>query len=273
MAPCLDRITLFPIKSCDGIDVQSAAILPSGALQHDREFAIIDADQKIVNAKRTGAIQRLRSTFNLADRTISIGLQPGLPDPELQPGLQLGRQPTTFHLDGDRQPLEQWLSDYFGFPVTLIQNTETGFPDDLASPGPTIVATASLEAVSQWYPGTDVAEMRRRFRTNLELGGVAAFWEDQLFDQAEIPRLFTIGPVQFEGINPCQRCIVPTRNSLTADTTVQFQKTFLAARAASLPIVVNRDRFNHFYKLAVNTRIPPSEAGKRLNLAEFCTLN
>jgi uncharacterized protein len=269
----LDRIDLFPIKSLDGVAVESVTILPSGALQGDREFAIIDADQKIVNAKRTGAIQRLRSTFNLADRTISIGLQPGLPDAWLQPGLQPGLQPTTFHLDGDRQPLEQWLSDYFGFPVTLIQNTETGFPDDLASPGPTIVAAASLEAVSQWYPGTDAAEMRRRFRTNLELGGVAAFWEDQLFDQAAIPRLFTIGPVQFEGINPCQRCIVPTRNSLTADTTAQFQKTFLAARAASLPIAVNRDRFNHFYKLAVNTRIPPSEAGKRLNLAEFCTLN
>jgi uncharacterized protein len=82
--------------------------------------------------------------------------------------------------------------------------------------------------------------------------------------------LFTIGSVQFEGINPCQRCIVPTRDALTADPTPQFQKTFLAERAASLPIGVNRDRFNHFYRLAVNTRIPPSEAGKQLHLAERC---
>jgi uncharacterized protein len=259
MPATLNRITLFPIKSLDGIDVPSATILPSGALQHDREFALIDADQKIVNAKRTGVIQRLRSTFDLADRTLTIGVQF---DPT-----------TTFHLDADRAPLEGWLSDYFGFGVTLIQNTDTGFPDDLASPGPTIVSHASLETVSQWYPGTDGAEMRRRFRTNLELTDVPAFWEDQLFDQAEIPRLFTIGQVQFQGINPCQRCIVPTRDALTAATTAQFQKTFLAERAASLPIGVNRDRFNHFYRLAVNTRIPPSEAGKHLHQAAHCTLN
>jgi uncharacterized protein len=257
MPATLNRITLFPIKSLDGIDVPAATILPSGALQGDREFALIDAAQKIVNAKRTGAIQRLRSTFNLVDRTITIGIE---------------TPATTFHLDADRAPLAAWLSDYFGFRVTLIQNTDTGFPDDLASPGPTIVSTASLETVSQWYPGTDVAEMRRRFRTNLELTDVPAFWEDQLFDQAETPRLFTIGTVQFQGINPCQRCIVPTRDARTAATTAHFQKTFLTERATSLPIDVNRDRFNHFYRLAVNTRIPPSEAGKPLHQAEFCTL-
>jgi uncharacterized protein len=258
MAACLDRITLFPIKSLDGVDVPSAIVLPSGALQGDREFALIDAAGKIVNAKRTGSIQRLRSIFDRAARTIHIGIQ----------------TPTdSFHLDADRPRLERWLSDYCGDLVTLIQNTDTGFPDDLASPGPTIVSTASLAAVSQWYPGTTADDMRRRFRTNLELTDVPAFWEDQLFDQAEIPRLFTIGSVQFAGINPCQRCIVPTRDALTADPTPQFQKTFLTERAASLPIGVNRDRFNHFYRLAVNTRIPIGEAGKSLNLGEICELS
>jgi uncharacterized protein len=256
MTAALDRITLFPIKSLDSVDVPSAVILPSGALQGDREFALIDADGKIVNAKRTGSIQRLRSTFDLAARTITIGIQ--------------SAPRTTFHLEADRPALEQWLSDYFSYRVTLIQNTDTGFPDDLVSPGPTIVSTASLETVSQWYPGTDIAEMRRRFRTNLELADVPAFWEDQLFDQAEIPRRFTIGTVQFHGINPCQRCIVPTRDAITADPTPQFQKTFLAERANHLPIGVNRDRFNHFYRLAVNTRIPPSEAGKQLHRSQRC---
>jgi uncharacterized protein len=256
MTGFLDRITLFPIKSLDGVDVSAATILSSGSLQGDREFALIDGDHKIVNAKRTGLIQSLRSTFDLDQRSVTIGIQ--------------AAPPTTFHLDADRPALERWLSDYFGYPVTLIQNTATGFPDDRASPGPTIVSTASLAAVSQWYPGTDAAEMRRRFRTNLELAAVPAFWEDQLFDQAESPRLFTIGAVQFHGINPCQRCIVPSRDALTADPTPQFQKTFLAERAASLPPAINRDRFNHFYRLAVNTRIPPSEAGQQLHLGAQC---
>jgi uncharacterized protein len=259
MPATLDRITLFPIKSLDGVDVTTATIRPSGALQHDREFALIDADQKIVNAKRTGQIQCLRSTFDLAQWTISLSA-PSAPTV------------TTFHLDTDRPRIERWLSDYFGFLVSLIQNTDTGFPDDLASPGPTIVSTASLEAVCQWYPGASLEDMRRRFRTNLELTDVPAFWEDHLFDQAELPRPFTIGQVAFQGINPCQRCIVPTRKAHTAESTPQFQKIFRAGRAASLPPTVNRDRFDHFYRLAVNTKIPPSEAGKHLHRSEFCEL-
>lgn len=258
MTAILDRIILYPIKSFDGVEVESATILPSGALQHDREFAIIDANQRVVNAKRTEQIQRLRSTFQLKQRTITISA----PDSE----------PETFHLEHEREPFAQWLSQYFGFSVTLTQNTDTGFPDDLDSPGPTIISTASLTAVSQWYPGTSTDEIRRRFRSNLELSNVSAFWEDQLFDQAEQPHSFTIGNVQFQGINPCQRCIVPTRDSRSARPTAQFQKTFLQQRAALLPANINRDRFNHFYRLAVNTRIPASEAGKSLHLQEMCVV-
>lgn len=254
----LGRIDLFPIKSLDGVTVESARILPSGALQHDREFAIVDAAGKIVNAKRTAQIQQLRATFDLANQRVRIAA----PEQATQ----------AFHLWGDRAAFEQFLSDYFGFAVSLIQNQETGFPDDLESPGPTIISTATLAAVSQWYPGTDVAEMRRRFRTNLELTGIPAFGEDQLFDQADRSRRFRIGPVQFEGINPCQRCVVPTRDSQSGEATPEFQKTFLRERSASLPAGVNRDRFNHFYRLAVNTRIPPDQSVWRLDRGESCVI-
>lgn len=258
MTAHLDRIILYPIKSFDGIEVDTATVLPSGALQFDREFAIVDAEQKVVNGKRTGAIQRLRSTFDLPQRTVTVAAPDG--------------QSATFQLDADRGALAEWLSTYFGFAVTLIQNTDTGFPDDLDASGPTIVSTASLAAVSQWYPSTSLAEMRRRFRSNLELSHVPAFWEDQLFDQADTPHPFTIGDVQFHGINPCQRCIVPARDSQSAAPTPQFQTTFLQQRAASLPANVNRDRFNHFYRLAVNTKISASEAGKRLHRQDICQI-
>jgi uncharacterized protein len=252
----LERIDLFPIKSLDGVSVDTAKVLSSGALQHDREWAIVDAAGKIVNGKRTAQIQQLRATFDLESQLVRIATP---------------RQAAQdFHLLGDRAGLEQFLSDHFGFAVSLIQNQETGFPDDLDSPGPTVISTATLAAVSQWYPGTDVAEMRRRFRTNLELTGIAAFDEDQLFDQADRPRRFRIGQVQFEGINPCQRCIVPTRDSQSGQPTAEFQKTFLRARSASLPATVNRDRFNHFYRLAVNTRIPPHQAVQRLDRGDSC---
>jgi uncharacterized protein len=248
----LERIFVFPIKSLDGVAVESATILAGGSLQYDREFAIVDADHKVVNAKRFATIQKLRAQFDLAQRLITIAV-PQAP-------------PQTFHLDADRPALATWLSDYFGFAVQLQQNCETGFPDDLISPGPTIISSATLATVSQWFPVATIDSIRRRLRTNLELATTEAFWEDRLF--ASSPIGFTIGDVAFQGINPCQRCIVPTRDPITADPTPKFQATFVQQRQTTLPQWVDPTPFNHFYRLAVNTRLPTPSIGKTLRIGD-----
>ena len=238
--PKLSHIAIFPIKSLDVLNLQSVEVLASGALKGDREFAIFDSDDRVVNAKRTAKIQEVRSQYNLEHRTVILST------------LQL--QPITFHLDRDRKSIETWLSEYFGFVVHLKQNLELGFPDDPGSPGPTVISTQTLQAVASWYDGMTLVEARNRFRTNLELDAPIAFWEDQLFGMADQLPEFTIGTTLFQAVNPCQRCIVPTRHSSSGDVTAAFQKTFLKMRSQSLPETVERSRFNHFYRLAVNTR-------------------
>jgi hypothetical protein len=110
--------------------------------------------------------------------------------------------------------------------------------------------------------------MRRRLRVNVEIADVPPFWEDQLFGEAGDIVQFKIGSIQFEGVNPCQRCVVPTRNSLTSETYPDFQKIFVAKRQETLPSWVSASRFNHFYRLSVNTRIPESEADKILQVGD-----
>ncbi|MBL1175416.1 MOSC domain-containing protein [Pantanalinema sp. GBBB05] len=251
--PYLAQIFLYPIKSLDGVAVTQATILPSGALQHDREFAIVDQQGKVVNGKRTAAVHQIRASFDLVARTVDLNCE----------GTE---QPTKFHLDHERSQLAAWLSDYFGFTVYLIQNTEMGFPDDTASPGPTLISTATLQTVTNWFPGLMLSNVRQRFRTNLEIADTAAFWEDQLFGRADIPVRFQIGEVQLDGINPCQRCIVPVRDPMTGQPMADFQKTFTQQRQATLPDWTEPTRFNHFYRLAVNTRLPAAEAGKDLHV-------
>jgi uncharacterized protein len=112
-------------------------------------------------------------------------------------------------------------------------------------------------------------EVRRRFRTNLELGGIPAFWEDRLFTAPGATIDFQLGDVQFQGVNPCQRCVVPTRDSLTGAVTAKFQQRFNQHRQDTLPDWVNPARFNHFYRLAVNTQIPIAEAGKLLSIGDL----
>ncbi len=266
--PVLKQIIVYPIKSLDGMVVNQSKISAGGALEFDRRWAIVDAKGKIVNAKCTAKIQQIRSQFDFVDS-----------EQRLQISLQAGNNSTinTFCLNSELGELGRWLSDFFGFTVRLIENAIVGFPDDLNAYGPTIVSTATLESICEWFPELDLAEVRRRFRTNLEISDVPAFWEDRLFGAPEQVVYFRLGNVQFHGINPCQRCIVPTRDSLTGDISPKFQQIFNQQRQQTLPPKVTgwmgAIRFNHFYRLAVNTKIPLIEAGKLLNMGDDLRYN
>jgi uncharacterized protein len=247
--PTIARITIFPIKSLDGLDVSSAAITMGGALAFDRRWALVDAQGQFVNGKRFAAIHQIRSRFQLEAQQVELSTP------------NLAAQWFTL---GDPR-LCQWFSDYFGQPIKIVENTTTGFPDDLDSPGPTLISTASLTTISQWY-GLDVAEIDRRLRTNITIEGVSAFWEDCLFTQS--PRQFQLGTVQIQGINPCQRCIVPTRDSYSGEGDRQFQKIFSQQRQSNLPATTETSHFKHFYRIAVNSRIASSEAEKSLRIGD-----
>lgn len=259
--PYVSRLFIHPVKALDRVKIDKIAVLKSGALKRDREFAIFDASGNFVNGKRNQKVHALRSNFDLDTNIISLQLQ--------------GTDRTkSFNLDREIDSLENCLSEYFGFSVTIKQNIETGFPDDTLSPGPTIISTATLEAIASWYPHLDLEEVRLRFRTNIEISGVPAFWEDRLFAGAEDTVSFKIGDVHFMGVNPCQRCVVITRNSQTGEADPNFQKTFVMQRRETLPEWVDRSRFNHFYRLAINTRLPDSEAGKIICIGdELCTID
>ena len=130
----------------------------------------------------------------------------------------------------------------------IVRYSRNGFPDDTDAHGPTIVSTASLQAVCDWFPGVALEESRRRFRTTLEVDGVPAFWEDRLFGPKNTYAVrFRVGEVDFEGSNPCARCSVPPRDSYTGADGEGFQKRFSDLRREHLPPWATAEHFDHFY--------------------------
>jgi hypothetical protein len=256
MRVTLERILVFPIKSLDGVEVRTGTITAGGFLEHDRVHAILDADGKIVNGKRDARIHRLRCRFDPTFREVTIAEQGSAA--AVQGGL------------GEPERLNAWLTGYFGFPVALHGDPERGYPDDREAFGPTIVGRSSLDEVARWFPNLGIDAVRRRFRSNLELDGedMPAFWEDRLFGEAGTLKPFGIGNVRFLGHNPCQRCVVPTRDPDTAAGIPGFQNVFMERRRQTLPAWVESSRFNHYYRFAVNTSIPPTEAGKQLRVGD-----
>ena len=250
----LSRIHIYPVKSLDMVSVKSACVLSSGALANDRRFAIIDELGQYVNGKRNARVHLLRSDYNPASNELSLATD-------------AGAQLTTFHVDEERDALEQWLSAFFGMPVSFRENPSAGFPDDTDSPGPTVISTATLREVSKWF-GFTLDQARARFRANLEIDGVPPFWEDQLYGVRGTTVRFSVGDILFDGINPCQRCIVPARDQATGANIPDFAKRFVEMRKLYFPEWAESARFNHFYRLAVNTRLVATSSDLKLTIGD-----
>jgi len=260
--PRLANIRLHPIKSLDPVHVKEARIGPAGGLEHDRAWALYSVDGQWVNGKRTAAIHLIRAAFapDLSSVTLSV------------PGDQRKIQAEAFAFPEDTAVASKWFSNFFEQPLTVRHSPE-GFPDDAIANGPTIVSTASLEAVCDLFAGIDLDGTRQRFRTTLEIDGVPAFWEDQLFGEEERSALrFRIGEVNFEGSNPCARCPVPSRDPRTGEIIPGFQKIFSDYRHSHIPAWSPEARFDHYYRMATNTRVASSEVGKTLRVGDTVLL-
>jgi len=254
--PRLANIRLHPIKSLDPVQVKEARIGPGGGLEFDRAWALYSADGQWVNGKRTAAIHLIRAAFapDVSSVTLSV------------PGDSRKIPAKTFAFPSDTAAASQWFSNFFELPITVHYSPE-GFPDDNIASGPTIVSTASLQAVCDLFDGMDVDEARQRFRTTLEIEGVPAFWEDQLFGEEERSAVrFRIGDVNFEGSNPCARCPVPPRDPRTGEIIPGFQKRFSDFRRANIPGWAPEARFDHYYRMATNTRVASAETGKLIRV-------
>jgi len=260
--PRLANIRLHPIKSLDPVHVNEARIGPGGGLEHDRAWALYSADGQWVNGKRSPAIHLIRAAFAPEINAVTLSV----------PGDRRKIPTKTFSFPSDTAAASQWFSTYFEQPITVRHSPE-GFPDDNIANGPTIISTASLETICGVFPGMTVEDARLRFRTTLEIDGVPALWEDQLFGEEERSVVrFRMGEVNFEGSNPCARCAVPPRDPRTGEIIPSFQKRFSDFRRANIPAWTPEARFDHYYRLATNTRVASAESGKTLRVGDALVL-
>lgn len=252
MTPQLTKIRVYPIKSFDPLALSAVRIVGGAGLAGDREYALVDAQGNFANAKRLGErLLRIRARY---------GPQPG----DVQLAAAGGW--SKFSLPEQTQAIEAWFAERLGQPLTLRRNAQEGFPDDAIASGPTIISTATIETVAGWF-ALAPEEIRRRFRANLELDGLAPFEEDGFCGTDEQPFKFRIGDVELRSVNPCARCSVPGRDSMSgAIGDPQFAQRFAELRRRHFPQGVKQTAFDHYYRLALNTKIADSQDGKRLSL-------
>ena len=233
--PRLVNIRIHPIKSLDPVYLNECRIGPAGGLTLDRAWALHSVDGKWVTATRAPILHRVRASYSPDLRSVTLSI----------PGDSRQIPTRTFSFPDAHEDAAEWFSVLFDQQI-IIRYSPDGFPDDPIANGPTLVSTASLRAVCEWFPQITLEEARQRFRTNLEIdfasddkqtdATMPAFWEDRLFGENERSVVrFKIGEVNLEGSNPCLRCPVPPRNPLTGEDLIGFQKRFYQQREATLP--------------------------------------
>ena len=156
--PFISSITIFPIKSLDGIQLEKVQTTPGGSLLHDREFAIADENGNFLIGKTAPTIHLIRTKYNLENYTASFWIE--------------GNQENAkqFHLIDQISEINNWLSEFFGKSVQLIRNTDGRFLDIPDISGITFLSRSSLDEIAKWYPEMSVEETKRRFRSNIVIG-------------------------------------------------------------------------------------------------------
>lgn len=265
--PKLSRIVVYPIKSLDGAEVEAAAFGSAGWLCDDRRYAIVDEDGGFLNGKRTPAIHTVRAVWTLHERMVALA--------------SAGGPPVRFCLETGLPAAAEFLSDHLGMACRLMENRDGGFPDDTDAPGPTLISAATLRVIAGWFPGWTLDDARRRLRTNLEIGAAdpasdgtgdaEPMEEERLVTERGEPGRFRLGDRQWLATGICQRCVVPARDPETGEPTPGFQKAFARQREATLPAWSPRPRFNHFYRVAINTRLAPGESPGVLHAGDRLT--
>ncbi len=233
------QLIVYPIKALDGVAVQQARVLPGGALEEDRRFALFDSHGRFINGKRVPHIVRLRATYS--DDLCLVHLHS-----------ELDGISGSFDLVQDALELTQFLRNFLGQEVHLVERKEGGFPDDTEASGPTIVSYASLERVAEWFAPLTAEQVCQRVRPNVILDNCVPFWEDSLAQTAGTR--FQIGSVSFEAMRICRRCIVPSLQPGTAERWPGFERRFMEQRWTERPQWSPLTGLQDSYRFAINTR-------------------
>jgi uncharacterized protein len=254
MNPVISRIRIHPIKSLDGMDLQSATV-GTRSLLHDREFAMLAPDGSFVNGKRTGRVNQLRATYDLPNRLVHFSARKSGPE-------------DTFHLVREKEKIEAWLSHFFGMRIHFLQNKEGRLMDIPDTSCVTLLSTASLGYLSENGVGHSTDDLRIRFRASLEISGVPPFWEERLANLQGRPVPFRIGEVLLTGNSLRARCNVPPRDPHNGELNRSFVKKMTTARARNIPEWSIIGELPTFYHLSVDCTLPDSETGKSIKTGD-----
>lgn len=227
----LTGLTIYPIKSCGGVELTEATLTPAGLRSgdiHDRQWMLVDMDGEFLTQRELPIMALVQPRFTAAGLSLHFPGKPMLGLTSAAGALQ--RQTLQVRVwDDALQAIDAgpaaaaWFSDALGTPCRLVEfapeSTRTasrkwteglevptlfsdGFPMLLIGQQSLSDLNAKLVAAGREPLPMD------RFRPNLVIDEIEAFEEDYLAS-------LQLGAAMLKPVKPCPRCPIPSIDQQT----------------------------------------------------------
>lgn len=180
MSARVASVLIAPIKGLRVV-ARAQVELAAHGVRENRRFLLIDADARMVNGKRFGALQTVTAEYSDAQRTLALRFPDGA---QLSAPVETGGRlavrffSTTIAAVEVLGPWSQALSAHVGAPLRLVECVDAwGAVDRRRDGGVSLISSASLERLAT-AAGDGRPIDARRFRMLFEIDGIAAHEED-----------------------------------------------------------------------------------------------
>jgi hypothetical protein len=231
----LAEINIYPVKSCRGIGLESAALTAAG-LEHDREWMVVRPGGRFVTqreAPRLALVEVAIAAGALRLAAVgagSVAVPLELTGPRVV--VSLWGDHCAAHDQGDEAAA--WLTTLVGSDVRLVRFD----PAQRRTSDP--AWTGEVEALNRFSDGFPLLAISRasledlnkrlpeplpmdRFRPNLVLDGLEPYGEDRMAD-------LVADGVRLRRVKPCARCVITTTDQRTGtvagDEPIRTLKTY-----------------------------------------------
>ena len=222
MIATIAGLSIYPVKSCRGLQVSDAVVTERG-LAHDREWMIVDSAGRFISQRE---IPRLALIVPILSATGLELTAPGT-SPLFVPFDRSGETSTVTVWRDTLSAIDQgdaaaaWTSAFVGRATRLVRfDSRSRRPCNPVYAGDTAAHTAFADG----YPLLVLSEASladlngrlatqlplNRFRPNIVLSGIEAYDEDYVDE-------LCIAGVTLRLVKPCTRCEITTTDQSTAD--------------------------------------------------------
>jgi len=202
-------ISRCPVKGLAITQLDECELTEAG-VAGDREFFLIDENDRLVNSKGLGALQQIVPSYDEDAGALTLAFPDGTTISQavgFDGSLTAGFWGRTVDVRVVAGPWSETISDFAGRNLRLVR-ADGPAPDRLRSGAATLLGTASLRAIARILGVTDVDG--RRFRMNFGIDGLREHEEDEW-----LGRRVQLGEAVVIPVGNVGRCAVTTQNPET----------------------------------------------------------